>query len=125
MDPGPPGRERLLGIEVDRIELGDLTDLVIDHVRSGERLWVAHHNLHSAYLVLDDDQMRRWYERADVVFVDGMSLVVASRLAGGPLRRTHRATLLDWMPTVLDAAARDGKVVFHLGGDPAWIEQGA
>jgi N-acetylglucosaminyldiphosphoundecaprenol N-acetyl-beta-D-mannosaminyltransferase len=117
--------EHVLGVEVDRITLGDLVERVATGVRSGTRLWVAHHNLHSAYLVLDDDLMRRWYERADVVFADGMSLVAASRLRRGGLRRAHRATLLDWMPAVLDAAARDRKAVFHLGGDPSWIERGA
>jgi N-acetylglucosaminyldiphosphoundecaprenol N-acetyl-beta-D-mannosaminyltransferase len=117
--------ERILGVEVDRITLVDLIERVTAAVRSGTRLRVAHHNLHSAYLVLDDDRMREWYERADLVFADGMSLVAASRLGRGGLRRAHRATLLDWMPAVLDAAARDGKVVFHLGGDPSWIERGA
>jgi N-acetylglucosaminyldiphosphoundecaprenol N-acetyl-beta-D-mannosaminyltransferase len=117
--------ERVLGVEVDRITLADLVERVVSSVRSGTRLWVAHHNLHSAYLVLEDDRMRGWYERADLVFADGMSLVAASRLGRGGLRRAHRATLLDWMPAVLDAAARDGKVVFHLGGEPSWIERGA
>lgn len=117
--------ERVLGVDVDLMTKEALTDRVIDAVEHGERLWVSNHNLHSAYLVLEDDQMRRWNELADVVFVDGMSLVAASRLSRGRLRRAHRATVLDWMPDVLDAAARGGKVVFHLGGDPGWIERGA
>jgi N-acetylglucosaminyldiphosphoundecaprenol N-acetyl-beta-D-mannosaminyltransferase len=121
----PLPRERVLGVDVDRIELRELAALVTACARSGEHLWVANHNMHSAYLVLDDAEMRAWYEQADVVFVDGMSLVLASRLTGGQLRRAHRATLLDWMPSVLDDAARDGTVVFHLGGHPDWIEQGA
>ncbi|MFP5257310.1 MAG: WecB/TagA/CpsF family glycosyltransferase [Acidimicrobiia bacterium] len=118
-------RERVLGAEVDVIPIDELIRVVSAAVRERRRLTVANHNLHSAYLVLDDELMQRWYERADVVFVDGMSLVAASRLGGGPLRRHHRATVLDWMPAVLDAAAVDGRHVFHLGGHPDWIEVGA
>lgn len=117
--------ERVLGVEVEPILMTELAARVCASVAAGTKLWVSHHNLHSAYLVLDDAAMGRWFELADVVFADGMSLVAASRLGGGRLRRAHRATLLDWMPGVLEAAARDGKVVFHLGGDPRWIERGA
>jgi N-acetylglucosaminyldiphosphoundecaprenol N-acetyl-beta-D-mannosaminyltransferase len=117
--------EHVLGVDVDVITRVELIARVVTSMRNGDRLWVGNHNLHSAYLALDDAEMRRWYERADLVFVDGMSLVAASRLGRGRLRREHRATLLDWMPRVLDEAARADKVVFHLGGDPAWIEVGA
>lgn len=117
--------EPVLGIEVDRITTEDLIARVSDSMLRGDRLWVGHHNLHSAYLVLEDPRMRRWNDSADLVFADGMSLVAASRLSGGRLRRAHRSTLLDWMPSVLDAAAAHGKVVFHLGGDPRWIDRGA
>jgi N-acetylglucosaminyldiphosphoundecaprenol N-acetyl-beta-D-mannosaminyltransferase len=118
-------RERVLGVDVDAIPTIDLIDRVSTSMLTGTRLWVANHNMHSAYLVLEDELMRHWYEQADLVFVDGMSLVAASRLTGGSLRRRHRSTLLDWMPDVLDEAARAGKVVFHLGGHPDWIEVGA
>jgi N-acetylglucosaminyldiphosphoundecaprenol N-acetyl-beta-D-mannosaminyltransferase len=118
-------RETVLGVEVDPILRLDLIDRVAAAVRERDRLWVAHHNLHSAYLVLDDPEMQRWFELADVIFVDGMALVAVSRLTRGGLVRDHRATLLDWMPQVLDAAARDGRRVFHLGGEADWIEAGA
>lgn len=118
-------QERLLGVDVDVITRSELIERVSTAVRAGTKLWVGNHNLHSAYLVRDDAAMRRWYDVADLVFVDGMSLVAVSRARRGRLRRAHRATVIDWMPQVLDAAAGDGKVVFHLGGDPAWIEQGA
>lgn len=117
--------ETVLGVDVDLITRVELIDRVVSSVRNADKLWVGHHNLHSAYLTLDDAEMRSWYEQADLVFVDGMSLVAASRLGRGRLRREHRATLLDWMPSVLDAAASADKVVFHLGGDPAWIDAGA
>ena len=119
------GRVELLGVEVDRITGDELVAAVVDAVRQRRRLRVANHNLHSTYLVQDDPRMARWYERADIVFVDGMSLVAASRFKGRALARAHRATVLDWMPDVLDHAAAEGWRVYHLGGDPAWTERGA
>lgn len=118
-------REKVLGVEVDPITIPDLVQVVSEHVREGRRLRVANHNMHSAYLVRDDPTMAAWYEQADVIFVDGMSLVAVSRLVRGNLQRAHRATVVDWLPQVLSLAARDGKRVFHLGGDPAWVDRAA
>ena len=118
-------REQVLGVEVDIITRDELQAEVTRAVRDRRRLWVSNHNLHSAYLMLDDEGMQRWNAIADLVFVDGMSLVAASRLRGGRLRPVHRATILDWMPGVLSDAAREGSIVYHLGGDPAWVDRGA
>jgi N-acetylglucosaminyldiphosphoundecaprenol N-acetyl-beta-D-mannosaminyltransferase len=76
---------------------------------------IGHHNLHSLYLYHHDAEMRRFYERADCVYIDGMSLVLIGRLLGKRLRREQRSTLLDWLHPLLREAAANGWRVFFLG----------
>lgn len=111
-------RHTVLGVSVDAVVLDELIDAVHDAVVARRRLVVANHNLHSARLVRDDEVMRRFYDRADVIVIDGMPLVWYGRALGRPLARDHRITCVDSIPALLRRAERDGWRVFVLGSDP-------
>lgn len=108
----------MLGVAVDAVTAEEIIGRVADAIRSGSRLLIGHHNLHSTYLVRHDEGMRRFYERADLIYVDGMPLVLADRFAGRRLERRHRSTLLDWIDPLLARAAEGGWSVHLLGGRP-------
>lgn len=112
----------VLGVDVDALTAADTIERITAAIRGGERLVVGHHNLHSVYLVHERPELRRFYERADVVYADGMPLVLASRLRGTGLRRDHRATLLDWIDPLLDRAVGEGWTVYLLGSAPGTID---
>lgn len=115
-------RVPVLGVEVDALTASDTIARVTAAVRAGERLVVGHHNLHSVYLVHEQPEVRRFYERAHLVFTDGMPLVLASRLRGSGLRRDHRATMLDWIDPLLERAADEDWTVYLLGSAPGAID---
>jgi N-acetylglucosaminyldiphosphoundecaprenol N-acetyl-beta-D-mannosaminyltransferase len=108
---------RVLGARVHAVTAAELLDQLCAP-RQGRPLVVAHHNLHSAALQRRVPGMRRLYERADVVYVDGMPLVWFGRLLRLPLRRPHRMTCVDWLEPFLARAAADGVRVFVVGGRP-------
>jgi N-acetylglucosaminyldiphosphoundecaprenol N-acetyl-beta-D-mannosaminyltransferase len=113
------GRVEVLGVGVDPVTADDVIDAIDGAVGAGGRLLVGHHNLHSTYLVRSDPEMQRFYERADVVYVDGMPLVWADRVHSRVLERRHRSTLLDWLHPLLDRAAERRWRVFLLGSTAA------
>lgn len=115
-------RVEALGVAVDAVTTDDVVALLVAAIRDRRRLNVAHHNLHSAYLVHREPSMQRWYEMADVIHIDGMSLVVAGRLTGAPLARRHRSTYVDLVVPVLAQADARGWRVFALGGAPGVAE---
>jgi N-acetylglucosaminyldiphosphoundecaprenol N-acetyl-beta-D-mannosaminyltransferase len=116
-----PGEEpqsyRLLGVRVHALSMEALTDAVAEGVRSGQRRIIANHNLHSIYLHQRDEKFRSFYKRARFVHVDGMSLILAARLLGLPLRPEHRVTYVDWIDPLLATAAAEGWRVLFLGSE--------
>jgi N-acetylglucosaminyldiphosphoundecaprenol N-acetyl-beta-D-mannosaminyltransferase len=115
----------LLGVRVHGFELESLNRHMERLVRSGGRAAIGHHNLHSVYLHRRSAAMRRFYDRADAAFIDGMGLVFAGRLLGLPLRRENRITYVDWIGPLLELARDQGWRVYYLGSAPDVVEIGA
>lgn len=108
-----------LGITVHVLTADDLHSLIEEAVVKDERrVIIAHHNMHSLYIYHHDPGMREFYDRSNVVHVDGMPLVFLGRLAGCPLERRHRVTYVDWVRPLMREAARQGWRVFFLGSKP-------
>ncbi len=61
--------------------------------------FVAGHNLHSAYLMHVDQELRRFYDDCHVVLVDGYPVLRAARRARPDLTAArHRVGSTDWLP---------------------------
>lgn len=114
---------KVLGVQVDALTIDGVVERIDDAIRNDERLVVGNHNLHSVYLVHDQPEVQRFYDRAGVVHVDGMPLVLASRLRGTGLRRAHRATLLDLSGPLLARAAAEDWSVYLLGSAPGVVDR--
>lgn len=118
-------RVKLLGVEIDAVAMEDLHRIIAKAVAEGQRRIIAHHNAHSVYLYHRDPKMRRLYEQAYCVHIDGMPLVLLGRLLGLPLRREHRVTYVDWIRPLMFEAASRGFRIFYLGSRPGIAERGA
>ena len=118
----PGGELRFFGIRLTPITEEELLDCIGVSLERNERTVMAHHNLHSMYLLKHDSTMRQLYAQADVVWVDGMSLIVLARLYGYAIGRNRRITCVDWLPSLLERAARRGWRLFFLGGCPGVVE---
>lgn len=113
----------VLGVSVNALTMADLNSYIVDVIRRGRKAIVAHHNQHSVYLYHRSPKIRAFFERADIVHVDGMSLVLIGKLLGAPLHREHRTTYVDWFNPLFRLAADSGWRVFYLGSKPSTIEQ--
>ena len=82
-------------------------------------------NLHGAYLIKRDPELRALHERAHVVRVDGMPLVWIGRLAGRRIRRAERSGFMDVMHPLMARAASEGWRVYVLAGKPGVAERAA
>ena len=112
-----PQSYRVLGVRVYTLSIETMTGAVAEGIRSGSQRIIANHNLHSTYLYQRDEKFRAFYARAHLVHVDGMSLILAGRLLGLPLRREHRVTYVDWIDPLLATAAAEGWRVLFVGSD--------
>lgn len=116
---------RLLGVAVHPLTWERLREIVIEAVEKDRGWIIAHHNLHSVYFYHHDPAVRSFYNRAEWIHIDGMSLVFLGKLLGLPLGRSQRLTHLDWIrPLVAEAARREWRI-FYLGSRPGVPERGA
>lgn len=113
---------RVLGVDVDGISLSELLDRVADAISARRRLLVTYANVHVLNQAADDDALRGFLERADIVFCDGNGVRLGARLLGQEL--AHRMTGADW---IWDLAARaEGRWrIYWIGGEPGVTEAAA
>lgn len=105
----------VLGARVLPLRHTDLFDLIGAAIGSRQRLLLGHHNLHSAYLLSRSPEMRRFFDSADALYIDGISIVLAGRVLGYQLRARDRLTCADWLPAFLSLARDRRWRVFHVG----------
>jgi N-acetylglucosaminyldiphosphoundecaprenol N-acetyl-beta-D-mannosaminyltransferase len=116
---------RFLSISVNALSKHDLIDLVAKAVENHRRYVIGNHNLHSIYLSHTEPRMREFYQQADFVHVDGMSLIWAGRLLGLPLGRLDRTGYMDLLPLLARRASIAGWRIFYLGSKPGVAEKAA
>ena len=116
-------RVHILGVPVDLLTRSQLVALIESAIVSKRRIVLANQNLHGVYAYWTDESFRQLH-RQSVVFVDGMSLVMAGLLTGRPISRCHRNTPLDWILEVLALAGSRQWRIFYLGGRRDVMEKG-
>lgn len=101
----------------------ECVECVMAEIKAGYGGWIATANIDHLLRLRRSKDFRRAYEGASVVVADGMPLIWASRLQGTPL--PERVAGSDLIYSLTAAAARDGRGVFFLGGNPGSAEEAA
>jgi N-acetylglucosaminyldiphosphoundecaprenol N-acetyl-beta-D-mannosaminyltransferase len=106
----------LCGMSLASLRSEQLIAHIFEQLRLGKGGWLVTANLDFLRRFVRDPASRSIYADADLRVADGMPLVWASHLQGTPLpERVAGSSLL--VP-ICQAAARDGRSVYLLGGDP-------
>lgn len=118
-------RVRLLGGVMDLVKSAEVFHFASGRIAAGEKAIIANHNLHSLHLLTRDAELRAFFDRADLVEVDSIPLILWARLVGRRSRRFHRCTYLDWRDEFWTMAEQKGWRVFFVGGAPGVAEAAA
>jgi N-acetylglucosaminyldiphosphoundecaprenol N-acetyl-beta-D-mannosaminyltransferase len=122
---------KFLDIAVHPTTVASLTELVAEGISTKQKWLIANHNLHSLYLyhkeVYSNEEplLRSYFERAKCTHIDGMSIVALARMYGYDIRREHRTSYTDWIPSLMSAAVEQQWRVFYLGSAPGVTQRGA
>ena len=118
-------RVELLGVKAHPLTMQELNSKIEEIVFSESQIVIGNHNLHSVYLYHTDAQMQKFFDEAEIAFIDGMFLVFWAKLKGYALNRSHRVTYVDWIRPLMREAAIRGWRVFYLGGRPGVAQRAA
>ncbi|WP_322815158.1 WecB/TagA/CpsF family glycosyltransferase [Chloroflexus sp.] len=107
----------ILGVPIDNLTMAEALDrcdeFIVEGRATGRLHQIATVNADFVVNALHDPELRRILQEADMATADGMPLVWASRLLGGPL--PGRVTGADMVPALAERAAQRGYSIFFLG----------
>lgn len=114
----PLARLTLMGEAMDPVTPVQVLGFVARQVERRRKGVIANHNLHSLYLTPRTPRMADFYDRADLIQIDSVPLILWGKLLGHPIELSHRSTYLDWRDQFWQLAAERGWRVFLLGSAP-------
>jgi N-acetylglucosaminyldiphosphoundecaprenol N-acetyl-beta-D-mannosaminyltransferase len=113
----------VLGVGVDPITVVELHAEIVRLLRGGRLGLVLNVNAHCLNLCYRDRALRDSLNGADVVFCDGVGVVLAARILGG--RIPARITYAAWIWQLADFAAAEGLSLYFLGARPGVAQEAA
>jgi N-acetylglucosaminyldiphosphoundecaprenol N-acetyl-beta-D-mannosaminyltransferase len=111
----------LLGMTLARTDETGLLDHMFGGLARGAGGWVVTANLDFLRRYVKHPEMRSLYGAADIAVADGMPLVWAARLQGDQLPERVAGSALVW--SLAERAAREGRSIYLLGGEPRANEE--
>jgi N-acetylglucosaminyldiphosphoundecaprenol N-acetyl-beta-D-mannosaminyltransferase len=115
-----PRQVRLLGIPLDNLTAEETLDRIFTDLQDGRGGWVVTPNLDILRQLVRNQEFRQITATATLRVPDGMPLIWASRFQGTPLKARVAGSDLIW--SICARAAREGRSVFFLGGNPGAAE---
>jgi N-acetylglucosaminyldiphosphoundecaprenol N-acetyl-beta-D-mannosaminyltransferase len=119
--PATPPTIHIGGTPLFAITEAECVEYVLGSLRAGRGGFGITVNLEIFRLCHADRACRAHLDAGDLWVADGMTILWASRLQGTPLPERVCGSNLIWSLTA--GAARDGRSVFFLGGNPGTAEQ--
>lgn len=116
-------RVRLLGQTVDLVRPEEVLHHVETWIEARKKVVIANHNLNSLALLEKHPELKRFYERADLVEVDSTPLIHFAKLLGLHGKAFHRCTYLDWRDHFWSLVDRNGWRVMYVGGEAGVVER--
>jgi len=117
------GPVNVLGVGVDPLTVEELHAEIERLVRSGERGLVLNANAHCLNLCYEDPKLRDFLNGAEVVFCDGVGVMLAARILGR--RLPARITYADWVWQLAAFVESEGFSLYFLGARPGVAQAAA
>ncbi|GAC1535181.1 MAG: hypothetical protein NVS2B7_04030 [Herpetosiphon sp.] len=112
----PAQRVEVLGVEIDPVDSTELIEVVSMWCQRRESRSIMYVNAHCLNLAATNLAYRAAVSRADLVYPDGVGVVLAGRVLHGA--RLHKSTGADWIDPFCARAARAGWRIYILAGQP-------
>lgn len=106
----------ILGVGIAKVSLMDLLKIFQQAIQLDQRLFVTHTNVTGLNIAYEQEWYREVLNSSDIVFCDGMGVLLGSRLLGYHL--LQRFTLADWIFPLAEMALKNSFSFYFLGNPP-------
>jgi N-acetylglucosaminyldiphosphoundecaprenol N-acetyl-beta-D-mannosaminyltransferase len=117
------GKANVLGVMIDEISLEEVLDRIDQVVNTKQRALITHANVMGVNIAYEQDWFRQFLNKADLVYCDGMGVLLGARLLGYHI--PERFTLADWIWQLAERAEKQAHSIFFLGNPPGSAEKAA
>lgn len=113
----------LLGVRIHALTVADLHQFFTTTIMSRQRARVLNVNAHCLNLAAEQPWLREFLNQAEIVFCDGVGVMLGARLVGRHI--PERITYADWMWQLASFAAQREYSLFFLGAQPGVAQAAA
>jgi N-acetylglucosaminyldiphosphoundecaprenol N-acetyl-beta-D-mannosaminyltransferase len=113
----------ILGVPVSALDQAQLLEVIDCCIQERRKCLVLSGNVHSCNLAYEQEWLRRFFQRADIVRLDGQGLRWGATLLGRSL--PPRTTWADFAWALAERASARSASLFFLGGRPGVAELAA
>ncbi len=106
----------VMGLPIRPLWTDELVELLIARAKDGVRTRAAYANAHTVNLAWNDPAFFKTLQDMDVLYADGMSVLLAGKLIGREL--PERMTAADYSDWFASRCADEGVSLYLLGGEP-------
>ena len=85
----------VLGVQIDPVRLDEVLERIASAIGSRQRTLIAYVHVRAVCLAYQQEWLRSFLNRADLVYCDGMGVQLGARLLGE--RLPQRFALTDWI----------------------------
>jgi N-acetylglucosaminyldiphosphoundecaprenol N-acetyl-beta-D-mannosaminyltransferase len=110
----------VLGVGIDPLTLEQTLADIFAALAQDRHILIAHANITGLNLAYEQGWLREFYNRCDLVYCDGMGVMLGARWLG--YRIPERYTLADWAWLLAERATQQGASLYLLGG-PSGVAQ--
>lgn len=107
------GEVKIFGIDFSNLSAPGFIQFLKEKMQDKSKLLIYDINTYNLYLYNKSPKIKKVVDRADLIFADGMSVVLAGKLVGKSIKRY---TGVDRMMDLIDFAYRENLSIFLLGG---------
>jgi len=113
----------ILGVKVDRIRLDEVIFIIQEAIQQKKRILVSNVNIQAINLACEQEWFRQFLNSSDVVYCDGMGVLLGARLLGYDI--PERFTPADWVWTLVRLCSAQRYSIFLLGNPPGIVDAAA
>jgi N-acetylglucosaminyldiphosphoundecaprenol N-acetyl-beta-D-mannosaminyltransferase len=109
----------IFGVKINVLRVDELLNSVIrftDGFNIGKAAVVSHVNVRGLNFAYELKWYKEFLNRSDIVFIDGIGVILAGRLLGYKISSQNRMTCPDFLDSLLLRCENEGKSIFFLGG---------
>lgn len=113
----------ILGVGVTPLTQWEYIEAIIEAAKEKHRIVISYANIHAVNLANAIPWFRELLNRSDIVFCDGVGLLLGVRILGS--RLPERFTIPDWMPVLAERCCMEGLSIYFLGAQPGVAAEAA